>query len=107
LFSISRIAEKESHAWTPSVGRKWHQLPNNICFPFPGLQKKKAMLDRDLLGEGCVSYLIIDVFPFPGLQKKRVMLGRHLAGVGCISCFLFLAALSLAQGRLEPFFPVV
>jgi hypothetical protein len=78
-----------------------------MLFLFPGLQKKKAMLGRRLARVGGISCLIINVFPFPGLQKKRAMLGRHLAGAGGISCFLFLAALSLAQGRLAPFFPIL
>jgi hypothetical protein len=111
-LSISRAAEKESHAWTPSCWSWRHQLSNNRSFPFPGLQKKKAMLGRHLAGVGGISCLIIYVFsnsraaekeshawtpacwswrhqlsnnrsfPFPGLQKKKAMLGRHLLGEG-------------------------
>jgi hypothetical protein len=60
-----------------------------------------------VLEERGISCLKKMFFPFPGLQKKRAMLGRHLAGVGGISCFLFLAALSLAQVRSALFFPFV
>jgi hypothetical protein len=66
VFSISRAAEKESHAWKPSVRRRWHQLSNNISFPFPGLQKKKAMLGRHLAAVGGISCSIVVVLYFQG-----------------------------------------
>jgi hypothetical protein len=78
LFSTSRAAEKESHAWKPSVWRWWHQLSNNRCFPFPGLQKKKAMLGRHLAAVEGISCLIAVVLYFQGCRKRKPCLDAIL-----------------------------
>ncbi len=69
-----------------------------VCVLF-GRATEKETLECHLAGRGRHQLFNNMCFPFPGQQKKKAMLGRHLAGVGGISCFLFLTALSLAQGR--------
>jgi hypothetical protein len=48
VFYFGGATDKESHAWTPSVGRRWHQLFKNLF---------KSMLGRHLLGEGGIRCL--------------------------------------------------
>jgi hypothetical protein len=50
-----------------------------MCFPFPGQQKKKAMLGRHLAVVGGISSLyIIDLFHFQGYRKRKPCLDAIL-----------------------------
>ncbi len=102
VVSDDRATEKESHAWTPSCWSWRHQLSNNTCFPFPGLQKKKAMLGRHPAGVGGISCLIIYVFSNARAAEKEshawtpsCWSGRHqLSNNTCLDAILLELAAS-------------